>query len=101
MNKTLEFIEKTKLIHGDKYDYSKVNYIKNSIKIIIICKIHGEFEQTPQGHLSGRKCIKCSNKYSYNSIEWIDMAIIAHGKLYDYSFNLKFPLYKVPAKFLA
>jgi hypothetical protein len=42
-NKNELFIEKAKKIHFDKYDYSKVNYINDRKKIIIICKIHGEF----------------------------------------------------------
>jgi membrane carboxypeptidase/penicillin-binding protein len=49
-------------IHGDKYDYSKVNYIKNKSKIIIICKRHGEFKQTPNSHLSGMGCFKCGRE---------------------------------------
>jgi len=48
------FIKKAKLIHGDKYDYSKVDYKQN--KIIIICKKHGEFQQIPCSHLSNRSC---------------------------------------------
>ena len=47
MNKkktTEQFVEEAKIIHGDKYNYSKVNYTSNKDKIVIICKIHGEFE---------------------------------------------------------
>ena len=51
---TEEFIYKAKLIHGDKYDYSLVNYKINNVKVRIICRIHGEFEQPPISHLSGR-----------------------------------------------
>jgi hypothetical protein len=54
------FIEKATIIHGDKYDYSNVNYKNNSTKIIIICKEHGEFEQTPNNHLYGYGCGKCA-----------------------------------------
>ena len=50
-NKTNIFISKANKIHGDKYDYSKVNYINTKTKINIICKIHGEFEQNPSNHL--------------------------------------------------
>lgn len=39
-----EFIQKAKQIHGDKYDYSKVEYIKSSVKVKIVCPEHGEFE---------------------------------------------------------
>ena len=82
---TEQFIEKAREVHGDKYDYSKVEYIKNNEKVIILCKEHGEFLQTPQGHLSGRKCIKCSGKYSYSNEEWIVKAKEIHGEKYDYS----------------
>lgn len=48
---TEQFIQKAKQIHGDKYDYSKVNYIQNKKPVIIICKKHGEFEQRPNNHV--------------------------------------------------
>ena len=80
-----EFINKSKIIHEGKYDYSNVEYINNHTKVNIICIKHGIFEQTPQGHLSGRGCIKCANKYNYTTKEWIDKAIKIHGDIYDYS----------------
>ncbi len=43
-----KFIERSKKIHGDKYDYSNVEYIHISKPVKIICKVHGEFEQTPR-----------------------------------------------------
>jgi len=60
-----DFIKKAKLIHGDKYDYSKVNYTKSNKKVCIICSIHGEFWQTPDNHLSGYNCKKCGSE-TYN-----------------------------------
>ena len=54
-----EFINKVKQIHGNRYDYSKVNYKNNRTKIIIICKKHGEFLQFPNNHLKGCGCFKC------------------------------------------
>ena len=60
MSKTEIFINKAIKIHGNKYDYSKVNY-KNAItKVCIICPEHGEFWQTPTRHLEGRECIRCA-----------------------------------------
>ena len=56
---TEQFIEKAKLVHGDKYDYSKVNYKRSSTKINIICKIHGDFYQTPKDHLRNHGCTIC------------------------------------------
>jgi len=45
---TDEFIEKSKKIHGNKYDYSKVCYVNNRTKVCIICINHGEFNQEPK-----------------------------------------------------
>lgn len=56
---TEEFIEKAKKVHGDKYVYSKVEYISYRKKVCITCPIHGDFFQTPDGHLQGRGCQKC------------------------------------------
>jgi hypothetical protein len=58
---TEEFILKSKLIHGDKYDYSLVEYLNNRTKVKIICKKHGEFLQKPNNHLNGQNCMKCVN----------------------------------------
>ena len=58
-----EFIEKAKKIHGDKYDYSKVEYNGNKTKVCIVCPIHGEFWQKPNGHLDGNGCPKCKSSH--------------------------------------
>lgn len=55
-----DFIQKSKANHGDKYDYSKSVYTKAVEKIIIICKIHGEFSQRADWHKNGGGCPKCS-----------------------------------------
>lgn len=88
LDKTLttnDFIEKATTIHGDKYNYSKVDYIKRFEKVIIICKIHGEFEQNASEHLSGCGCKKCGKVYSPTTNEFIENAINIHGNKYDYS----------------
>lgn len=56
---TESFVEKAKLIHGDKYDYSLVSYTRHKVKVPIICREHGEFWQRPASHLGGRGCAKC------------------------------------------
>ena len=63
---TEEFIERARKIHGDKYDYSKVDYKGLYKSVCIIChkkdkhgKEHGEFWQAPANHLNGNKCPKC------------------------------------------
>lgn len=68
--KTKIFKEKAKLVHGDKYDYSKSKYVNSSTKVCIICPEHGEFWQRPDKHLQGRGCSLCYSKkreiYTYN-----------------------------------
>jgi len=84
------FIERANKIHGNKFDYSKVNYSNNHTKVCIICPIHGEFWQTPASHLRGKGCHKCANekKGSYhisNTKEFIDKAKKIYGDKFDYS----------------
>ncbi len=69
---TQEFIEKAKLIHGDRFDYNKVDYINSQTKVCIICPIHGEFWQYPGDHINKKcGCNKCKNTKSltYEPIE--------------------------------
>lgn len=87
-NKTLtngEFIEKAKMVHGNKYDYSKVEYENNRTKVCIICPIHGEFWQKPNDHLNGHGCSKCSGTKALTTEEFIENARKIHGDKYDYS----------------
>lgn len=59
---TEQFIQDAIKIHGNKFDYSKVNYYNKETPVIIICQKHGEFKQSPNAHLSGAGCPKCKNK---------------------------------------
>ena len=79
------FIFKSKKIHGDKYDYSLVNYINNKTKVTILCSIHGEFKQRPNDHLSGYGCSKCSGKFKLDTSTFIEKCKTIHGEVYDYS----------------
>ena len=81
---TEQFIEKAKIIHGDKYDYSKVDYVNPKTKVCIICSEHGEFWQKPYNHLNGQGCSKCryetlSNKYKKSTEQFIEEAKKVHG----------------------
>jgi len=85
-----EFIKKAKEVHGNKYDYSKVNYVNIQTKIIIICPTHGGFKQIPNAHLRGAICIKCSyierGEYKNKTTEeFIKDAEEIHGNRYNYS----------------
>lgn len=59
---TEEFIKRAKEVHGDKYDYSKVEYTNNRTKVCIICSEHGEFWQRPSEHNYKKKsgCPECA-----------------------------------------
>jgi len=82
---TKEFINKAILIHND-YDYSKVRYINNKTKVIIICLKHGEFSQSPIKHLNLKQgCPKCCKTFKYDYIEFINRSKIIHNNRYDYS----------------
>ena len=85
-----EFIEKSKQVHGNKYDYSKVDYINTHTKVCIICPEHGEFWMTPNNHLRCHGCKSCG--YIKNAInqtlsleQFIKKAKKIHGNKYDYS----------------
>ena len=82
---TEEFISKAKEVHGNKYDYSKVNYTgNNKTEVCIICREHGEFWQKPNVHLLGYGCDKCSKKHKHTTEEFIKLAKKVHGNKYDY-----------------
>ena len=87
---TEEFIKSSIIIHGDKYDYSKVNYVSAIKKVEIICKKHGLFLQMPSSHLSGKGCSKCffnsRSIHDVNSLhDFIEKGNLIHNNYYDYS----------------
>lgn len=87
---TPEFIERSKKVHGNKYDYSLVYYKKANDKVKIICKKHGVFNQTPDKHMNGRGCHKCGNLKNglYNKLTkemFVEKSMEVHGSTYDYS----------------
>ena len=74
-----EVIERFKKVHSDIYDYSKVIYTKNTEKVIILCKEHGEFEMLPYYHWGGSGCPKCR----------IPSGKISDEKIIERLYNLK------------
>ena len=83
------FIERSIKIHGNKYDYSKVEYKNHRTKVIIVCPIHGEFEQTPKNHMKGQGCPQCGKKYAqlyqkHNYKNFINSSIKRFGDRYKF-----------------
>ena len=74
-----EIIERFVEVHGNRYDYSMMNYVNAATKITILCPIHGPFEIAPYRHLYGKICQKCSrdimrrngNGVSKTSNDWL------------------------------
>jgi hypothetical protein len=86
----MQFIDRARQTHGDKFDYSKVNYINTKTKVNIICYVHGSFYQTPENHWVGKGCPYCKfdkigdiNRLSLE--DFIKKSTLMHGDKYDYS----------------
>lgn len=88
---TEEFVKKAKEVHGDKYDYSKSEYVNMHTPICIVCKEHGEFWRRPQEHLKGYGCHVCAlldPKGRVGKITTEDFIFVSkkvHNNKYDYS----------------
>lgn len=85
-----QFITEAKAKHGDKYGYDKVNYVGIESPVIITCPTHGDFTQTPHGHLKGYGCQKCGRattgeKTRNDADEYFEQAKIKHNDKFDYS----------------
>ena len=97
MGKTLtqrDFIERSIIAHGNKYDYSLVKFNRVVDKVSIICPEHGRFEQVAREHYRGKQCRLCSYKYKrkpgrtgpYTTLkDFIEKSVAVHGNKYDYS----------------
>lgn len=87
---TKSFVERAISIHGDKYDYSKVNYSSTYFKVEIICLIHGSFFQAPKTHFKGSGCKLCGTlitqkKTTKSNFKFIEDAKSKFNNNFDYS----------------
>lgn len=87
---TEEFVALAIAKHGNKYDYSKSEYVDSGTYVTIMCHEHGEFKQKPPEHLSGKGCYPCGIKQRdakrfRSADEIISQANDIHQKKYDYS----------------
>lgn len=92
-----DFEKKARLIHGDRYDYSKVVYKNNLTPVEIICPIHGSFWQVPYSHLDKKRKVGCpicgrslnqlgnKKKEKEAAESFVEKARKVHGDKYDYS----------------
>jgi hypothetical protein len=86
VDKNKAFEIKARLVHGDKYDYSLVEYKGNKDKVKIICPEHGVFEQQPTNHISsqGQGCPVCCKRRGLSRDEWIEFVKTKDNKCYMY-----------------
>jgi len=96
---TEDFILNAINMHGNEYDYSKVNYINSRTKVEIVCPIHGSFLQKANNHLLGQKCSKCYGNNKLSVKRFIERAIKIHGNKYDYSLS-KYINYRTKIKII-
>ena len=80
-----EFIKQANIVHDNRYDYSKINYINSSTNLDIICKKHGMFSQLPHSHLRSNGCLKCALDNITITNKFISRATKIHKNKYDYS----------------
>jgi len=96
-----EFKNKANLIHNNKYDYSLVEYENAKTPIKIICPKHGEFEQTPNDHLSVKGCPICGNiisKEEINLKNWIENELkikTTKHKINGFEIDIFIPKYNI------
>lgn len=84
------FIERSRNLYKDFYDYSKVDYKNTETHVTIICPVHGEFSKRPSKHLKGQGCPSCSKELRSErsrktTEEFVNQSIKVHGNSYDYS----------------
>jgi len=77
------FIEKAVKVHNNLYSYEKVVYKDSKTNVTITCPKHGDFEQTPAMHISGRKCKRCASVTCTE--DFIYKSNTVHNNKYDYS----------------
>lgn len=95
---TEQFIKEANLTHDFKFSYDKTNYIKNQIKVIITCPIHGDFEQRPLSHLQGNGCPNCSESKGEKIIaKYLDKNNISYYR--QHKFNDCKNIFQLPFDF--
>ena len=86
-----ELHERFRIAHGDRYDYSRVEYVDRSTKVTIGCREHGWFQQAPNHHWKGKGCPKCADaerglaKRAAARADILEKFFAVHGDRYDYS----------------
>lgn len=82
-----KILEKSKLIHGDRWIYHGFEIIKNEKRnryyIKLECKIHGKFKQRTDSHLKGAICRKCKDDKYYKASISYENFILKSNEIHD------------------
>jgi len=85
---TAEYLVRARQVHGEKYDYSRLEYVRNALPVTVICAVHGEFHPTATSHLQGRGCPGCASvKKTATRGNWASKLLVfreVHGTKYEY-----------------
>lgn len=85
-----EVLKRFREVHGDRYDYSKVEFVNVDKKICIVCPEHGEFWQTPYKHINRKQgCPFCAKNVKFSKEKFIEESLKTHTIKYDYS-NIRY-----------
>jgi hypothetical protein len=82
---TIDILTRFENAHGSRFDYTKVQYINSGTKVIIGCRLHGDFTQLPADHSHGRGCVKCNGGVKKDISQFKSELNIVFGDLYDLS----------------
>lgn len=87
---TVEFVARCRVTHGDKYEYTKTNYVNQKTKVVVTCPIHGDWECLPHNHsFHGNGCPICgtlasTKMRSLTHNDFVQLARSIHGDRYQY-----------------
>ena len=81
---TEQFVAEAKAVHGDRYDYSRVEYTSALAGVTIICREHGAFTQRAVSHLRGSGCPHCAGVAKKDMAWFVAQATAVHGDKYQY-----------------
>lgn len=83
------FLERAKIVHGNKYDYSQItpgHIINKRSKVPIKCNTcHHEWTPTVGTHIDGKNCPSCTGHLRWTYERFIVEARAVHDDKYDYS----------------
>ena len=80
-----EFISKSRITHGNKYNYDNVVWKGSKVNVEIDCDLHGSFIQLPQNHYNGYGCPQCGYANLRKSVtEFIKESNDIHKNQYTY-----------------